>query len=221
MLHPTPKVGINRKEILLTPPTAEPGSLREFKQHIRQSHDDDDELLANMLIQTRFYLEEQYSIAFLSQSWELHLDSWGNRKPVPWQGTREGHIGMLDSADPIVLPRYPLQSVTSIATYAADGTESLATLATLIDTDVASKPGKINLKSGQTWPTFTRPYDGIKIIYVAGYSSASAIPKLYLRALYDAAAYLYTHRGDGCSMKEAARNSGAESSLGNLVQVRV
>ncbi|MCJ8334558.1 MAG: hypothetical protein MJH10_09995 [Epibacterium sp.] len=72
-------------------------------------------------------------------------------------------------------------------------------LESTFDVDTYQRPGRLALKSGQTWPVATRPTNGVEISYVAGYGdNASDVPKGLRRAVKQLAARLYQSRGDGC-----------------------
>lgn len=62
--------------ILLTGPSMEPLSLGEAKTFLRVEHDDDDQLIAALIVSARMQLEGQGKIALISQGWRVVLDCW-------------------------------------------------------------------------------------------------------------------------------------------------
>lgn len=163
---------------LITAPTVEPISLAEAKAHLRVDTTDDDALIPIYIGAARVDCEEWAGRAFVTQTWELVLDKF----PV----------------DEILLPRPPLQSVTSIKYDDAAGVEqTLATTEYTVDT--ASQPGWVVPVTGG-WPIATfEGINSVRIRYVAGYimtnspadltenipASIKAAILLHLGRLYD------------------------------------
>ena len=135
---------------IITPPTTEPVTLGEIKAHTNWPVDEDDPLLNLYISAARAYAEKLTGGAFVTQTVEYVLDSW-------------------PSGDVIHLPKPPLQSVTSIKYYGADGTEyTMDPTDYIVDTD--SFPGRISLAYGKTWPSITlQPVNGIRIRFAAGH----------------------------------------------------
>lgn len=131
--------------------TVEPITLAEAKTwlHVDDAHED---ALVEQLIQAaRQKVEDDTGLGLLTQTWTLSLDTL----PAPQR---------------IVLPVNPVQSVSSIKSYAVDDTE--ATVSTSVyRLDRASLPARIVLKDGQSWPTTGRPQNGLLVTFVAGYGS--------------------------------------------------
>ena len=142
---------------LSTAPTVEPVSIADAKAQSRIDIADEDTLIADMVKGARQYAERITSSSFITQTWQLVLDSWPGRE--------------------IFLPKGPLQSVTSIKYYDADDTEYTVTSTDYI-VDTYSKPGRIFIKSTASWPTTTlRDINGVIITFVAGYGdTASTVP---------------------------------------------
>ncbi len=164
---------------LITPPAAEPVTLTEAKEHLRVDHTADDTLISAMIAASRGYCEEWTARAFVTQTWELVIDDF--------------------PAVEIMIPRPPLQSVTSIKFDDGNGIEqTVGTLDYAVDN--VSQPGWV-VPSTSGWPTDV--WDGInsvRIRYVAGYdpgtnspidlaanvpASLKAAMLLYLGQLYD------------------------------------
>lgn len=132
-----------------------------------------------MIAASRTYCENWTARAFVTQTWELVLDAFPTAE--------------------ILIPRPPLQSVTSIKYDDGAGVEQ--TLGTLLyAVDSVSQPGWV-VPASSGWPTGV--WDGInsvRIRYVAGYDPGTSSPVdlaenvpgdlkaailLYLGQLYD------------------------------------
>jgi uncharacterized phiE125 gp8 family phage protein len=207
----------HRGNRILTEPTVEPVTLNELKEHMRLDGSGDDIYLLDLLAEARQMIEDHIGMAMLTQSWTLTLDSWPHGQERWWDGVRQGHINSIYAAPHLVdveLPKYPLQSITSVTVYDEDGTSSAVTVADVFDIDTQQMPGRITLQRGAVWPIAMRANNAIEIIYISGYgSSASDVPAPLKRAVKQLAAYLYAHRGDGCDMGQAMSQSGVISIL--------
>ena len=137
----------------ISSPTFEPVTLTEAKGQLRR--DDitiDDALITSLIIAARAHIEDVTNRAICTQIFELVLDEW-------------------PCGDVITIPRSPLQSVTSLKYTDSSGTQATwATTNYIVDTD--SKPGRVCLAYGVSWPSSTlRPANAIRIRFVAGYGS--------------------------------------------------
>lgn len=211
---------------IVTLPEREPISLAEMKRHLRIEFDSDDAEISAYMIEARQAIEDMTGLAFINQSWALTIDRWPQGREVWWDGTREGHISQLygpgSNVGHVSLPRYPLSSVTSITTYDEESNATSVTVSDVFDIDTQQTPGRIVLKSGQTWPVALRPSNAIQIVYVAGYgTSASNVPPSIRNAIKQMAAYMYSHRGDACDVGDAYHASGAARTLGIHRVIRI
>ena len=207
-----------RGHVLETPPASEPVTAAELRGLLRETTDGLPDTEADSLIATaREYIEEVTGLAMIDQTWRLSLDAWPNGREPWWDGVRDGHINILRGRDgQVTLPRYPLQSVTSVTVYNEAGAASFVDVAAVFDVDTYQRPGRMVLKAGAVWPVALRDSNAVQILYVAGFT---AIPNSLKRAVLQMAASLYTHRGDGCSMVDAYTESGA-ASLAGMYEVR-
>lgn len=151
---------------LKTAPGSEPVTLAEAKAHAVVLHTADDTLITSLIIAAREEAENLLNRSLITQTWELILDQF----PV---------------GAAIELPlASPLASVTSVEYY--DENNSTQSLATSVwSADTFAEPGRVYLNDGESWPeTFVR-FDAVKLTYVAGWSSAAAVPesiKLWIKA---------------------------------------
>lgn len=68
---------------MVTPPAIEPITLEEAKQHMRVDGNDDDSLISALITAARQRAEEYTKRAFITQSWELALDSVSGKVYLP------------------------------------------------------------------------------------------------------------------------------------------
>jgi uncharacterized phiE125 gp8 family phage protein len=83
--------------ILLTGPAVEPVSLAEAKAFLRVEHDDDDDVIASLIVSARIYAEAQTRRAMITQSWRLTRDAWPQTgriavRPAPLQSLEAARV---------------------------------------------------------------------------------------------------------------------------------
>jgi uncharacterized phiE125 gp8 family phage protein len=121
----------------------------------------------------------------------------------------------------LVIPRWPLASITSITTFDENSNSTSVTVANVFDIDIYQTPGRLTLKRGQTWPVALRANNAIQIIYVSGYANAAAVPSPMKRAIKQLAAFLYSNRGDDCDPSQAYVDSGAQAIMAQYKVARI
>lgn len=201
-----------------THPAVEPITAADLREYLVESVSGLSEAAANDLIaEAREMIEEATGLALVTQSWTMALDHWPGRQ-TEWDGVRQGSIAeMFGGHGDVVLPRYPLQSLTSVKVYSEDSTETV--VGDIFDLDTYRSPGRITLKYGQTWPVALRANNAIIIEWVAGYGDAVDVPAALKRAVKQVAAYLYGHKGDDCIPENALMQ--ARSALSGYIVARV
>lgn len=160
---------------LVTPPTVEPLSLAEAKEHLRIEHSVDDGFINTLIIAAREYTEKVLWRALINQTWEIVLCAF----PV---------------FDYITLPKGPLQSVTSVQYLDVNGT--LQTLsASVYEVDTKSKYGRVLLKYQQSWPSYLSRWNAVTVTYVVGFGAdADNVPVTIKHALKLLISQMYEHR---------------------------
>ena len=136
---------------LTTAATLEPVTIAEVKGQSRIFTEDEDFWLDTKVVEAVRRVADYASKALMTETWTLKLPSW------PASGK-------------IVLPRPPLQSVTSITYLDTDGASQTLSAA-LYTVNTASEPGTIVPAYGESWPSL-RTQDGVHavtIVYVAGH----------------------------------------------------
>ena len=162
---------------LITAPAAEPVSASEAKAHLRVDTTADDTYIGTLITVARQNVESHLRRALISQTWEVVLDAF--------------------PAGVIRLPKPPLASVTSIKYTDDDGVEATYSSDNyVVDSD--TEPGRVVLKSGQTWPAVTlAAANGVRVRYVAGYGAAgSNVPQAIRQAILLVIGSLYENRED-------------------------
>lgn len=215
----------HRGSVIVTPPATEPVTAADLRTHLATDATALPDPEANALIaEAREYIENASGLAFISQTWRLALDRWPAGNEAWWDGVRDGSIADLYGSNTlrtVELPKWPLASITSVTTYDEASNATSVTVADFFDVDLYSRPGRLSIKRGQTWPIALRPVNAIEIDYVAGYPNAAAVPNPMERAVKQLAAYLYAHRGDECDPKDAYQASGAERIMAQYKPARI
>lgn len=170
-----------------TPPANEPLTVSEVKAALGIPTGDtsrDAELTA-LIVATRQLVEAFTNRALITQTITLQLDAFpGILEAAPWwDGVREGSINHLAVRrnTPMLIPRPPLQSVTSITWYdQQDAPAVLSSSEYLVD--FMTEPGRVIPKA--SWPAGARNRLAALVVYVAGYgSNASDVPAAIKEAM--------------------------------------
>lgn len=198
-------------------PTGLPVSLVDIKAMVGIADDDTtfDDMLDALVRVATDYVEEQTGAALLTQTWRLSLDNLPSNRNEWWDGTRELPVTYLDGIGRFIeLPRWPVQSVTSVTLYDDEDDATVVDSAIYyVDTD--RRPGRIALRRDEIWPTVVlRAANGVQVVFVAGYGSDPCdVPGPLVQAIKMMAAFLFEHRGE-CDVGDAATRSGAALMLG-------
>ena len=141
---------------VITPPTVEPITLDEARQHLRiepfgspLEHPDDTYVQALIKV-AREFCEQYLERSLATQTIELVTDSF---------------------YAPIYLPNSPIQSVDSITYIDENGT--VQTLATSVY-ELDSYEAKVRLKYGQQYPVSRVQEDAVTVTYTAGYTNGTS-----------------------------------------------
>lgn len=224
-LRPAVPLYQQRGSVLVTAPASEPVTASELRSHLRVDSTELPDADANALIaEARQTIEDVMGLAFISQSWRLSIDRWPGGAEAWWDGVRQMAISELYAPNymtSVMLPRWPLASITSVTVFDEDSNSQAVTVANTFDLDTYQVPGRLTLKRGSTWPIALRANNAIQIVYVAGYANAAAVPAPMKRALKQLAAFLYTNRGDTCEPADAMQKSGAAGLFDTYRPMRV
>lgn len=122
-----------------------------------------DALLSSLIRAATSYVERYTGRAIMSQTFDYSCQNF------PY------------GDDPLYLPRSPLSSVTSVKYYDANETQQTWSSSNYI-VFADREPGMVMLAATATWPVIGLRPMPVTVRFVAGYSSASAVPE-DLRAL--------------------------------------
>ena len=139
---------------VVTQPATEPLSMAEIKANLAIDDDAYDVVLTSLRARAREYCEKVQRRAFVTQTLDVTYNL-----PV----TR------------LILPRPPLQSVTSIKYLDTDGVEQ--TLDAAYYRVTGTDPALITLAEGYNWPSVQPVEEPVTVRIVAGYGDASAVPE--------------------------------------------
>jgi hypothetical protein len=201
MLEPVPSYIFEASNFLVTGPASEPVTADQLRAHIRETVSGlSDEEALGFITRARIMYEQRTGAAIMSQTWRMAFDDWPHDYDRTWREYYAPIEFMYGRPRWIELRRWPLQSVTSVTTYDASGIGTESDVAATFDLDTTRTPGRIGLKLGATWPSATRPINGVVIDYVAGFgATAGVVPADVSGSVLAMAAYLYSHRGDSCA----------------------
>lgn len=172
---------------------AKPLTLDEAKEHLRVDFTDDDALIHGLIDAATQHVEDVTSRALVTQTWTLR----GDRFPTSGE---------------VVLPRPPLQSVSSITYIDTSGaSQTLATSEYDVHTDTL--PGRITRAYNVTWPSVRAQPNAVTITYVAGWTEG-AVPEALKSALKLIVGDLYRNREDTITGTVAARLKAVDALLG-------
>ena len=142
---------------LKTAPVTEPISVAEAKAHMRVDISDDDTLIAALITAARRWIEDLTGIRMVTQTWYYYLDAF-------------------PCEDVITLPIGPVSAVSSVKYTPSGGVQTTFSGSIGYETDLASLPARIALKSGQSWPADTlNRVNGVCIEFVAGYVAVDSM----------------------------------------------
>jgi len=162
-----------------TEPTEEPVSLAELKLHIRGIDDTiEDALITSLGVTARKYIEDLTDQFLVTQTVKIYCD----RFPF--------------LSETLVLPVFPIQSITAIKYIASDTIDlTYSTWATTKwNKDLVSREARILPRHGESYPTTQNELNAVEIELVVGYGLAEDVPDHFKDAIELIVAELYEHR---------------------------
>lgn len=111
----------------------------------------DDSMVRAVISGCRQRIENYLDISFITQTWTAYYES-------PFRSE-------------IVLPRGPLQSVTSVTSYDKDNSGTVFDAASYLQ--LTGRRSAITLNDGYEWPTDLRARRSMAVVYVTGYGAGS------------------------------------------------
>ncbi|MFU0506648.1 head-tail connector protein [Pseudaminobacter sp. NGMCC 1.201702] len=153
-------------------PAVEPVTLAEVKNHLRLSHQSEDELLAGLIRAAREDVERATGVAMIDQTWRLVLDCW------PRGGC-------------VTLMRHPVREILSVTLFGSEGEASVMDPSDY-QLDSLSRPARLQFHRR---PEPLRAMNGIEIDFKAGFGEAGTdVPDLLRRAVLMLVAHWYEFR---------------------------
>ena len=145
-------------------PAEEPISLSDAKAFLRVNGSSDDSLITRLIIAAREAAESYLQRSLITQSWQLAYDDYAPSR--------------------ILLPRGPIQSITSVKMIALDGSQT-----TIANTAYRLNAGKEVLQLDSPLVSHI-----IEVVYVTGYGNAAAVPSALRQGIYSHIAEMYDKR---------------------------
>jgi len=158
---------------LISAPAEEPVTLAEVKSHIREDGSSEDTLLTKLITSARRIAEEYTRRAFVTQTWDLYLDTF--------------------PPDYIWVPRPPLQSVPGIVYYDANNVETTWSVSEY-QVDTKREPGRIAPKANYVWPATYNEMNAVTVTFVCGYGGAGDVPEDIKHAILQICGHLFSNR---------------------------
>lgn len=166
---------------LITAPTLEPLTIQEVRDFLRVTSTDEDALLGRLILAARDALEDLTGRQLLTATWDLFLDRFPE---FDWE--------------PLVVPRPPLLTVTSVTYLDTSGVSQTWPAAEYtVQPFVGPHPpnGTIAPKAGEQYPSTRRVPHAVTVRFTAGYGpNPSDVPGDVKNALLVLVAQAFEHR---------------------------
>jgi uncharacterized phiE125 gp8 family phage protein len=157
---------------LFAAPAEEPLTLPEARLHLKVDGDEDS-LIDGLILAARQHVETYTRRALITQTWDLTAD----------------HLGC-----ELILPRNPVQSVTSVQYLDAQGASQtlLSSLYRVVKRDTGETA--IVPAYGAIWPSTCPVEAAVTVRFVSGYGAAAAVPAPLKHAMLLLIGHWYAHR---------------------------
>lgn len=199
---------MNRKTIkVLTPAIGLAVSLGDMKDYLRVTTSDDDSMITSFIKASMAFVRNYTRMSLITETLQLTMDGFTEGEDRLLElgagihtGSRNYYTGSCNAAE---LPFSPIQSITSVKTYARDNTETTFSSAGY---SYGETSGKLYLNDGYQWPSDLRDTDSVVITYVSGFGDDdSAIPADIAQAIKMHVAQMYECR-EACGMSTACKD---------------
>lgn len=172
----------------VTPPSVEPVTLDEAKDHLNVTFTDHDALIQNLIAVARDYVERMTGVLCLSQTWKLYLDRFPRENAYemwPW------------TAPPgtILIPLSPVQSVASLQWTDLNGNTSTVDPTTYV-LDSVSRIARLGLAANKSWPATPslQPQNAVVVTFTVGSASAGVMPPTLRQVILLMLGHWYANR---------------------------
>ena len=132
--------------VLASLPVAPAIELADAKQHLRVTHDAEDDYIASLVEAATQYVEDQVSVSIMARDYDLSLGGFSDR---------------------ILLPRGPVTAVDSISYIDADGVEQVLPKSEYL-VDLSPDLPMIVRNAYSQWPTTAKVPNAVTVRYSAG-----------------------------------------------------
>lgn len=157
-------------------------TLDEAKDHLRVDHNDEDSLILALIDAATGYAQEYQWSQLITSTWEMRLDRFPSQ---------------------IELHPNPVVSVSSVQYVNTSGTTVALTVTTDYIVDVLRRPALVYPAFNVSWPSTRGFHNDVIVTFVAGYGSASAVPRNIKQAMLLLIGHWYRHReSTGCAEGE-------------------
>ena len=165
------------------PPAIEPVSVDQVKVMLGITTDTRDATIAMQITIARTLAEEFTGRAFIQQTIQLVIDRFPPGRVPWWDGTIQAPLRAFMSQEPVLLPRPPLVTLTTVQYY--DESNTLRTIpSSSYYVDSITEPARIVLNPGVSWPSDVRDRAAVLITYTAGYGTNSvSVPMAIQQAI--------------------------------------
>jgi uncharacterized phiE125 gp8 family phage protein len=150
-------------------PVATPVSPAEAKAQCRVLHDDEDDLITDLIAAAVSMVEDYCGRAIMTQTWRLTLPEFEDR---------------------IILPRGPVQTISSFTHLDAAG-DSQTVDAAIYAQDFDADPQALERQPAQVWPAVGEFVNPVTVVYVSGYA---VVPGAIKQAILMLVANWYKNR---------------------------
>ena len=165
---------------VVTAPTVEPLTAAEAKLYLRVDNTTENTLINGMIHSARQMVETYTRRALMTQTWDFRY---------PW---------FMDTRRPLIIPKAPLQSVTSVTYLDEDGisqTLGSSNYAVRTFAGYAAGRGYVELKDDVSLPSvYTDAIMPVTVRAVCGYGAAADVPEGLKMAIYLMLGDLYEQR---------------------------
>ena len=161
---------------IVTEPTAEPLTLTEVKDSLKDTPVEEDALVSVLITAARRAAEAHTHRVFVTQTWDYFAD-----------------LFPASSSTFLELPRPPLVSVTSIKYTDTDGVQQTWDSSKYV-VDTHAERGRILPAWSEIWPSTRQVMNAVEIRFVAGFGVPDDVPEDIRTAILQTINHLYDHR---------------------------
>ena len=178
---------------------SEPVTLEELKAYLRVDHDEEDSLITSLGVAARQAIETKIQKVIPTTTFDYSLAELpfgggyydrrvrANPTIYNWLPTHGGA--------PIVLPRAPLKSITSITYIDSSGDSQVVPTSVYQAIPSSNGPGMVKLRPNQVWPIPYPTYGAVTIRFVAGMGDdGTTVPDAIKTVIKMVVDDIYNHR---------------------------